>query len=342
LEVEMDMLSLDKLPQKILAKMDLETVFMASRLILAAERLQLFRKLHGKKLNASRIGKLMKLSPKYLTLFLDALVSIGMLRKKEDLYWNSSLAEKYFIQERSIFWTRQFSAECVEKFEALTMLEKVLKSGKNSWTIRGKKKQSYLDSMRKYPQEAKDFTQMLYHYHQEDAEALAEYLDLSKFNSVLDVGGGSGVMSIALVKNNPHLRACILDIEPVCQIARQNIKKAGLSRRISTISGDMRKELPSGYDVVVCCDIGPISKHLLRMAYQRLPYDGLIALVDRFLSEDMTEPLDRIMNNLAGSSFGMETKGEMVEMLSTCGFKNIESHKFYKHVWVITGRKTKT
>ncbi|NIM90934.1 MAG: methyltransferase, partial [Candidatus Aminicenantes bacterium] len=228
----MERLTLDKLPRKILAKMDLETAFMASRLTITAERLQLFRELHGKMLSAARIGKKLKIHQRYLLFFLDALVSMGLLRKKEDLYWNSTLADKYFVRERPIYWTRQFSAEGVEVFEAFTVLEKILRTGKDTWTIRKRKKQNYVESMRKHPEEARDFTQMLFHYHKADAEALAKYLDLSKAQAILDVGGGSGVMSIALAKANPNLRACILDIELVCQIARENIRNAGLSHRI--------------------------------------------------------------------------------------------------------------
>jgi len=40
--------------------------------------------------------------------------------------------------------------------------------------------------------EAEDFTQMLFHLHQPDAQALAASLDLSAHHAILDVGGGSG------------------------------------------------------------------------------------------------------------------------------------------------------
>lgn len=337
----MERLTLDKLPRTILAKMDLDTAFMASRVMIAAERLQLFRKLHRKKLSVSEIKKTMRLSPQYLTLFLDALVSMGLLKKDSDKYWNSPLAEKYYFQGRSIYWTRHFSKECVDKFESLSFLEKILKSGKDPWTVRKKKKQSYLDTMRKHPQEAQDFTQMLYYYHQEDAKALAKTLDLKEFASVLDVGGGSGVMTLALIKKNPHLQACILDIEPVCHIAEDNIKKAELASRIRTRAGDFKKDLPEGYDVIMYCDIGPIQKSLVNTAYKRLPSNGMVVLVDRFLTKDKTEPLDRILNQLAGSQFSMETKEEVAKMLRSCGFKKINTLKIHKDVWAITGRKLK-
>src|ERR1035438_9606366 len=49
---------------------------------------------------------------------------------------------------------------------------------------------------------ADDFTQMVFHLHRDDDEALANYLDLSERRAVLDAGGGSGVMAIVFFFNN--------------------------------------------------------------------------------------------------------------------------------------------
>jgi len=338
----MEKLTLDKLPHKVLKKIDLETSFMASRLIIAAERFQVFRELHGKKLPANEIGKNLKIGKRYLTIFLDALVSMGLLVKEEDVYMNSALAEKYFISERSIYWTRQFSKECVEAYEAYAELENVLSSGEISHAIKRTMKKNYLEKMEEDREEAKNFTQMLFYYHQPVAEALAEYLNLKEKQAVLDVGGGSGVMSISLAKKNLNLRACIMDIEPVCRIAEENINNAGLSHRISLIPGDFRKGLPEGFDVIMCCDIGSVPKELIREAYKRLPSRGMIVMVDRYLSNDRTEPLDRLLYQFEGSEFGMETREEMIELLKDCGFKNTNMDKLINDTWVITGMKIRS
>jgi len=335
----MEKFTLDKLPQKVLEKIDLETAFMASRIIIAAERFQVFRELHRKKLPAHEIGKRLKIHKKFLTIFLDALVSMGLLSKEGDIYGNSALAEKYFIKERSIYWTRQFSKECVAAFEAYTVLEKVLSTGEISHAVKRANKKNYLEAMKDDAEEAKDFTQMLFYYHQHDAEALAEYLNLEKKQAILDVGGGSGVMSIVLVKKNPNVRACIMDIEPVCKLAEENIGNFGLSHRMSVISGDFRKGLPEGFDVIMCCDIGRVPKKLAREAYRRLPFKGIIVLVDRFLAKDRTEPLDRLLYQFEGSGFGTETREDMIRLLKDCGFKNIHMDKLINDVWVITGTK---
>jgi tRNA A58 N-methylase Trm61 len=334
--------TLDKLPRRVLAGLEVEKAFMASGVVIAAERFQVFRILQGKKLNSAAIERRLGIHRRYLACFLDTLVSLGLLRKQADLYYNSALAEKYFIQERSIYWTRQFSRECVEDFEAFTAIERLLRSGKSWNTVHGKKRQGYVELMKKDPGRAENFTRMLYYYHQEDAEILARYLDLSKHRAVLDLGGGSGVMSIALVKKNPHLRACVLDIEAVCRIAGQIVKRENLAHKISALAGDMYEQLPAGYDVIICCDIGSISKSLLRTIYKSLPHKGMVALVDRFQSKDRTEPLDNILYQFIGHTFGIETYKEVIDALRACGFRRVKSHKLHGHLRAISGIKPRT
>jgi SAM-dependent methyltransferase len=331
--------TLDKFPQRVLAQIDIQTAFIVSRLIVAAERLEVFRALHGKRLTADAIGKSLRIYQLYLRPFLNSLVSLGLLRKQGDAYSNTPFADRYFVKQRSIHWTRQFSNECVESYAALTVLEEVLTSGMSHRAILGLKEPGYVERMQRDPREAEDFTQMLFHLHQPDAQALAASLDLSAHHAILDVGGGSGVMSIALAKKNPHLRACILDIAPVCEIAAGNVRRARLSRRVTTLAGDIRRTLPAGFDAVLVCDVGAVPGQLLKNAWRCLPPGGLLILVDRYLSDDGTRPLDRLVAHFTGASFGLATRSDMVQALKSCGFRAVKARNFYQDAWCITGAK---
>lgn len=125
----MEQPTLDEFPKKVLANIDIQRAFIVSRLIAAAEKLQVFRLLQNKHLRAGAIGRALKIHSLYLRTFLNSLVSLGLLRKANDTYWNTPFAKKYFIDERSIYWTRQYSKEYVQACETLTVLEKVLTSG---------------------------------------------------------------------------------------------------------------------------------------------------------------------------------------------------------------------
>jgi protein-L-isoaspartate O-methyltransferase len=332
-------LTLDKLPKKILSRIDLQTAFMISRCVVAAEKLQVFRKLHGKKLSAPAIGRMIKVRGWRVEAFLAALVSVGLLRKTGKLYSNTALANKYYVRERSIFCTRLFSEECRREYQAFSVLEQMLATEKSYASILGIESRNYVEEMKKNPRWAHDFTHMLYYHHLPHAKALAQNLDLSNYCSVLDVGGGSGVMSIALVRRHKHLKACVLDIEPVIRVAKKIIQRERLTRRIDTTIGDMTKHIPGGYDVVMFCDAELGDPNTLKMAYDSLPQGGLVVLVEDYSSDDWTVPLYRLMWQLRSNSFWLRTWRQMVMMLRKSGFKAIESRRIYKDTWLITGRK---
>ncbi len=331
--------TLDKFPREVLAGIDIQKAFIVSRLVVAAEKLQLFRLLDGKRLKAAAIGRALKIHPYYLEPFLNAFVGLRMLDKVKDEYGNTAFAEKYFIDERSIYWTREYSNECLDDFDALSVLEKALATGQQPRSLRRARRPLYVEAMHRNPKQAENFTRMLFYLHQPDAEALANYLDLSRRRAVLDVGGGSGVMSIALAKKNRQLRATILDIAPVCKVAAGIIRRAGLAKRVRTLVGNIHERLPAGYDVIMMCDIGPISQRLLRSAYRSLPPGGLLVLVDRCLSEDGTQPLDRLAEYFAGSSFGVATWKDVVDAVESCGFRQVKAENVYRDVWYITAIK---
>jgi methylase of polypeptide subunit release factors len=67
---------------------------------------------------------------------------------------------------------------------------------------------------------------------------LASTFDFSNYNTLCDIGGSGGNLSIHVAKNNPHMTCKSFDLPPVTPIANENITALGLSDRITAISGD--------------------------------------------------------------------------------------------------------
>jgi hypothetical protein len=75
----------------------------------------------------------------------------------------------------------------------------------------------------------------------------------------------------------------------------------------------------------------------LRNAYRSLPAHGLVVLADRYLTDDGTKTLDRLVEHFVGSSFGLATRGDMVQAVKACGFRAVRTRKVYRDLWCITG-----
>jgi SAM-dependent methyltransferase len=88
------------------------------------------------------------------------------------------------------------------------------------------------------------------------AAALPGRFDFSAHRRLLDVGGGTGSWSIAVIRRNPHLRATVLELAPVARVARERVAAANLSARIEVAVGDAKTEPPPpGYDVVLVANL---------------------------------------------------------------------------------------
>jgi len=98
-----------------------------------------------------------------------------------------------------------------------------------------------------HPQEAGIFDAAMTSGAGARAEDLTEALDLSAAGSVVDVGGGQGLLVSALLSGSTHLRGVVVDRPEVIRDAR----KATSDRhdRMEFVAGDFFEHVPSGHDI---------------------------------------------------------------------------------------------
>ena len=81
-----------------------------------------------------------------------------------------------------------------------------------------------------------------------DATVLLAY-DFSRVARVVDVGGGTGSLLVALLARHAQLRGVLFDLEPVCIQAKARWSGSLYAERMTFVSGDFRDELPGGADL---------------------------------------------------------------------------------------------
>src|SRR5581483_6513876 len=180
------------------------------------------------------------------------------------------------------------------------------------------------------------------------SHVLAERLDLSQHSSILDVGGGSGIYSCALVSRNPNQRATVLEKPPVDTVARRAIERRGLADRVSVTSGDMLKHpLPREHDVHLYSNVihdwdeNTVTR-LLCSSYDALPHGGQIVIHDAFLDEDETGPRAvaeysvLLMSFTSGRCYSIKEMGVLLEKV---GFVDVAHRPTAVHRDVITAFK---
>jgi 1,4-dihydroxy-2-naphthoate polyprenyltransferase len=114
---------------------------------------------------------------------------------------------------------------------------------------------------------------------------------------LLDVGGNTGELAIAVAAYNPTIAITVLDFPEVAARAVERFRAEGLSDRLDAIGVDLLKEpFPPGYDGVVFAHVLDIFspekvRRLLEKARDCLPEGGAVTVFGSAMSDDERGPL---------------------------------------------------
>ena len=83
------------------------------------------------------------------------------------------------------------------------------------------------------------------------AQTLADLIPLDAAAKVLDISASHGTWGIAFAQKHPRAQLVALDWAPVLELTRENVERAGLKDRFSTIAGNAF-EVDSGKATTWC------------------------------------------------------------------------------------------
>jgi demethylspheroidene O-methyltransferase len=155
---------------------------------------------------------------------------------------------------------------------------------------------------------------------------------LSRFERLLDVGGGEGAFARAAAQSAPHLRVGVFDLPAVARRAQAAFETAGLTGRATALGGDfLSAPLPKGADVISLVRI--LHDHdnaavmtILRAAHEALPDGGTLLIGEPMSAAPRPDPM-------AEAYFGMYLfamgRGQarrpdtIANMVAEAGFKGV-------------------
>ncbi|HVA93457.1 MAG TPA: methyltransferase, partial [Candidatus Dormibacteraeota bacterium] len=103
---------------------------------------------------------------------------------------------------------------------------------------------------KQHPEEAKIFNDAMTGISMIDSPAVAGAYDFSGIGSLVDVGGGHGLLLATILKKNPHLKGTLYDMEHVVSGAANGPLKPVMDRCTLT-PGDMFASVPTGADAYI-------------------------------------------------------------------------------------------
>lgn len=304
---------------------DLAVAYRRSMILFAASELEVFAHLAGGPLSAEEMAARCRTQLRPTRMLLNACVAEKLLVRDGDRYGNTPEADVFLVKGRPAYigdglryaedlygaWGRL--AEFVRTNDPPVRAEEMLGDDKAR---------------------TRHFVLGMHNRARGIAAALPYGIDLTGRKQLLDVGGGPGTYSMALVGSTPGLRSTVLDLPGVLEITRELIAEHGFSDRIRLTPGSyLTDEFPGGNDVVLLSgmmhrETPATCRMLLNKAFASLDPGGLVIVSDVFFEDERHDSppfathfaLNMMLTSPSGSA---HAKTEMAAWMKDAGFGDI-------------------
>jgi ubiquinone/menaquinone biosynthesis C-methylase UbiE len=210
--------------------------------LLAGMQLDLFALLKDKPMNAEQIAATIDVSSTKLKALLYALVVGGFLYMDRESFRNTDAANRFLVKG-----SPSFVGDIHEILS--TMWSAALKTAESIRTGSPQAKLNYSDMSQ---DDLLQFFRGEHPYAVEYGRDLVKRYDFSSYSTLLDVGGGSGGLAIAVTEACPHIQATVVDLPKITPVTQIYIDEAGAGNRVKVITADViRDPLPGSYDAAV-------------------------------------------------------------------------------------------
>lgn len=313
--------------------MGLCTAYWGSQTLMTANRIGLFDALAAGPLTAAEVAGHLGLDTRMTTLFLNACVALGLCERSsgtEHTRYANSSASAFFLTSSGPASLRNSISFMDDLYATWGDLEQALKSGTPA-----KAPQRYLGGG---ADETRHFVHAMHERAMAIGRALPGLVDLEGRRRLLDVGGGPGTFSALLTARYPGLKADVLELDGVADVAEDILAETGADGRVSMLRGDYHaSDFGTGYDAVLMSGMfhresAENCRRLIAKAFACLEPGGLLIVSDVFTDDGGAGPefaaLFGISMMLTAEDGCVHADADVVRWMREAGFTAIEGKAF--------------
>ena len=289
--------------------------------MLAGMQLDLFTLLEDGPIAPLQIAEALGVGLLRLKPLLYSLAAAGLLTAEGDLFSNTPETSNFLVQGTPAYlgWKHR---PFLHQWSGLL---------KTSESVRTGSPQSRQDFSEMSGQELETFARRSYPRALTAGRDLVTRFDFSAKHNLLDVGGGTGGLAIAVTEACPHLKGAIVDQANITPMTRRLVAEADATSRVQVITADVVKEpLAGSYDVAVLCNfiqaLGPeqARRALWNVGQAVGPGGTAIILGSGILDDSHLSPPEAVTFNLVAINVldvgGSYTEQEHKLWLAEAGF----------------------
>jgi hypothetical protein len=296
-------------------------------IFLTANRLGIFKSLSANKYTVEQIAVKVKSTRRGVRILLNALVNMGFIKKDGSYYSNKKEIAPFLTEDGKYFMGSTFEHD-FNLLKSWVNLPDIIKTGK---PVRTKEQVRKKDDQ-------ETFILTMANTAIPQMKEFYKSLDLSKYKTFLDIGGGPGVYSLFACRFFPKLTATNYDLPITNNIARKYLSKFPETKKINLVDGSyFTDDFGKDYDVILISSIihslgEKDIKMIFKKAYNAINKGGMIIVKDFYFNNDRVSPekpslfsVNMLVNTEEGDCY---TASEIKSWLNLAGFKKV----LYKNI----------
>ncbi len=280
--------------------------FWPSKVLLSAVELGVFTALGDRALTGEELLKGLQLHPRAHPDFFDTLVALKFLERDGDgpgsRYRNTPETGAFLNRQSPTFLGGFLEMANARLYPFWGDLSEGLRTGKAQNELKTSGKSMFAELYSK-PERLEQFCDAMSGISHGNFQALADKFDFSRYQTLCDVGGSVGLLSMLVARKHPHLQCLTTDLPEVVKIAERKIAAAGLADRVKARPLDFFAEPFPKSDVItmglILHDWNLEKKmQLIRSAHAALPPGGAFIVVENLIDDARRENAFGLMMSL--------------------------------------------
>jgi len=299
-----------------------------SKLMLTGIELKVFNHL-GELKSAEAVAEVIGTHPENTRLFLDGLAASDLVVKKNGLYQNMPVTQTFLVEGSLTYLGQAFTLATQMWHAGINDLPKLVKEGPPPPSP-----QADMGSEEMWAQFATSMASSeRASLAQQAVEIVSGLPEFPSFGKMLDLGGGPGLVGIAIVASHPSMKGIIFDKPSVVKVAQTFIREYKIEKRMGVLGGDYNHDsIGEGYDLIWASSALNCAKDnmdsLMKKIYNALNPSGVFVVAHEGLTHERTKPDSHVLGVLSMALMGQDMcfdQGEIADSMLRVGFQSVRS-----------------
>jgi hypothetical protein len=267
--------------------------FWASKTLLSAVEMQVFTELAKHPEPLPELSARLGLHPRSARDFLDALVALNFLERRDGIYYNTPATDLFLDTRKASYLGGMLEMANRRLYGFWGSLTTALRTGEpQNETSRGDT--SLFTALYADPERLRAFLKAMTGLSRGANMTIARQFPWKDYKSAVDVGTAQGDLITQVALANPHIAGIGFDLPEVGPIFEDYVAENGLAARVGFHPGSFFDAPIPSADVVMMGHILhdwdlDTKKVLIRKAYEALPSGGALIIYESIIDDDRTK-----------------------------------------------------